>query len=59
VKEKNQVQIIVNMDMFEVEVPNGLSESKLKRKVHKEVMKAVATGRVGYGWTGKRVRLAD
>ena len=47
------------MDMFEVEVPNGLSESKLKRKVHKEVMKAVATGRVGYGWTGKRVRLAD
>lgn len=52
------VKIIVNMDMFQIEVPNGLSEKKLRKKVHKEVLKAVASGKVGYGWTGKKVENA-
>lgn len=54
----DNVNIIVNMDMFQIEVPNGLSEKKLRKKVHKEVLKAVASGRVGYGWTGKKVKNA-
>jgi len=54
----DKVKMIVHMDMFQVEVPNGLSEKKLKKKVHKEVLKAVASGRVGYGWTGKKVENA-
>jgi hypothetical protein len=55
----NKVEILIYMDMFKIEVPNGLSEKKLKRKVHKQVMKAVASGKVGYGWKGKKVELAE
>lgn len=51
----DNVKLIVNMDMFQIEVPNGLTERKLQKKVHKEVLKAVASGKVGYAWTGKKV----
>ena len=50
---KNKVELTIFMDIFKVEIPNGLSEDKIQKKVHKQVMKAIAQDKVSYSWIGK------
>tara|TARA_B100000212_G_scaffold35268_1_gene22850 strand:+ start:424 stop:579 length:156 start_codon:yes stop_codon:yes gene_type:complete len=46
----DKVTLDVTFDTFSIEVPNGLSEKQLYKKVHRQVMKAIAQDRVNYSW---------
>ena len=49
----DKVILDVTFDTFSIEVPNGLSEKQLYKKVHRQVMKAIAQDRVDYTWTSR------
>lgn len=48
-----KVTLDIRFDEFSIEVPNGLSEKQLYKKVHRQVMKAIAQDRVNYTWTSR------
>lgn len=50
---KNKVELTIFMDIFKVEIPNGLREDKINKLVHKQIMKAIAQDKVSYSWIGK------
>lgn len=49
------VELLIYMDIFSIDVKNGLSDKKLRKKIDKEIRKAIAQGRVSYTWKGKPV----
>jgi len=50
---KDKVELTIFMDIFKVEIPNGLSEDKINKLVHKKIIKAIAQDKVSYSWVGK------